>query len=221
MPKVLPQYLELRRQQILDAAATCFSHRGFHPTTMQDICKEAGLSPGAVYRYFPSKESIIQAMCERGGSRNAEAIQEALTRRGTLDILGYLIETFFLELDTLHSHAECALNVELIAEAPRNDHIREWLTRNLNEARGMFVDLMRAGQAKGEIDPALDVGSISQVMVALYHGFITQKLVDPEMDVHKYAQVLRSLFGGEFWCGPPADETAEAPLARASAALRH
>jgi AcrR family transcriptional regulator len=220
MPKVLPQYLELRRQQILDAAATCFSRRGFHPTTMQDICKEADLSPGAVYRYFPSKESIIQAMCERGGSRNAEAIQEALKREGTLEILGALIETFFLELDTLHSHSECALNVELIAEAPRNDHIREWLTRNLNEARGMFTDLMRAGQAKGEIDSDLDVASISQVMVALYHGFITQKLVDPAMDTQKYAQVMRSLFGGEFWCGPPAEPTPDASDLR-PAALRH
>ena len=47
MPKVLPEYLELRRQQILDAAAACFSRRGFHQTTMQDICTEAGLSPGA------------------------------------------------------------------------------------------------------------------------------------------------------------------------------
>jgi AcrR family transcriptional regulator len=221
MPKVLPQYLELRRQQILEAAATCFSRRGFHPTTMQDICKEAGLSPGAVYRYFPSKESIIQAMCERGGSRNAGAIQEALKLEGTQEVLGSLIETFFIGLETLHSHAECALNVELIAEAPRNEHIRAWLTRNLNEARGMFVDLMRSGQAKGEIDPTLDVGSISQIMVAMYHGFITQKLVDPDMDVQKYAAVLRSLFGGEFWRGAPVEDVPPATPAQRSPALRH
>ena len=61
MPKVLPQYLETRRQQIIDAAAACFARSGFHRTTMQDICNEAELSPGAVYRYFQSKEDIIQA----------------------------------------------------------------------------------------------------------------------------------------------------------------
>ena len=221
MPKVLPEYLELRRQQILDAAAACFSNRGFHPTTMQDICREADLSPGAVYRYFPSKESIIQAMCERGGNRNAGAIQEALQREGTLEVLNFLIETFFIELETLHSHSECALNVELIAEAPRNEHVRAWLTRNLHDARSMFMDLMQAGQEKGEIDPTLDVASISQVMVALYHGFITQKLVDPAMDVGKYAQVMRSLFGGTFWLGDPADEGTPGPAPRPSSALRH
>lgn len=221
MPKVLPEYLELRRQQILDAAAACFSKRGFHPTTMQDICKEAELSPGAVYRYFPSKESIIQAMCERGGNRNADAIQQALRQGNTLDVMNHLIETFFLDLDTLHSHSECALNVELIAEAPRSEHVREWLIRNLNEARSMFEDLMRAGQAKGEIDPSLDPASIAQVMVALYHGFITQKLVDPEMDVPRYAQVMRSLFSGSFWCGAPAGEADPAAGVQGSPALHH
>ncbi|MGE0685263.1 MAG: TetR/AcrR family transcriptional regulator, partial [Dehalococcoidia bacterium] len=45
MPKVLPEYLELRRQQILDAAAACFTRAGFHQTTMQDICAESDLSP--------------------------------------------------------------------------------------------------------------------------------------------------------------------------------
>ena len=81
MPKVLPEYLELRRQQILDAAATCFSRRGFHQTTMQDICREAELSPGAVYRYFPSKDAIIEGMCNRGQEQNAEALDEGLASR--------------------------------------------------------------------------------------------------------------------------------------------
>ena len=59
MPKVTQAHLEARRQQILDAAFGCFARQGFHQTTMQDICREAELSPGAVYRYFDSKEAII------------------------------------------------------------------------------------------------------------------------------------------------------------------
>ena len=41
MPKVQPEYLEHRRQQILGAAAACFSRNGFHQTSMHDICAEA------------------------------------------------------------------------------------------------------------------------------------------------------------------------------------
>src|SRR3954471_7288814 len=95
MPKVLPEYLELRRQQIVDAAAACFTRRGFHLTTMQDICDEAGMSPGAVYRYFRSKEEIIEAMCARGQSQNAEAIEAAMAHERTKDVFEALISTFF------------------------------------------------------------------------------------------------------------------------------
>src|SRR3989304_4862304 len=97
MPKVLPEYLELRRQQILDAAAACFVRRGFPRTTMQDICDEAGLSPGAVYRYFPSKEEIIEAMSEYRQRQNAERLEQAMGKEATLEaVAGPLPAVFFV-----------------------------------------------------------------------------------------------------------------------------
>jgi TetR/AcrR family transcriptional regulator, transcriptional repressor of aconitase len=62
MPKVSQEHLERRRQQILDAATDCFARQGFHATSMQDIFRASGLSAGAVYRYFPSKNSLIKAI---------------------------------------------------------------------------------------------------------------------------------------------------------------
>jgi TetR/AcrR family transcriptional regulator, transcriptional repressor of aconitase len=64
MPKVSQEHLERRRQQILDAATECFARQGFHATSMQDIFRASGLSAGAVYRYFPSKNSLIKAIAE-------------------------------------------------------------------------------------------------------------------------------------------------------------
>src|SRR5215213_11638526 len=54
-----------RRDEILAAAQTCFARSGFHQTSMQEICAEAGMSPGNLYRYFPSKEAIIAGITER------------------------------------------------------------------------------------------------------------------------------------------------------------
>jgi AcrR family transcriptional regulator len=65
MPKVSQEHLDRRRQQILDAAKECFAKDGFHNTSMQDIFKASGLSAGAVYRYFPSKHSLIRAIAEQ------------------------------------------------------------------------------------------------------------------------------------------------------------
>jgi AcrR family transcriptional regulator len=217
MPKVLPEYLELRRQQILDAAAACFARRGFHQSTMQDICQEADLSPGAVYRYFPSKEAIIEAMCQRGQAQNAEALQQGLAAGSTLAVFDELIRVFFLELDNLRNFETCALNVELISEASRNTHIQEWLTHTNHDVRTPLADLVREAQSRGEIDRTLDPESIARVMQAMYQGFVTQRLVEPNIDVEAYARVLRSLFAGTFWTGPEQ----QAPLPDMSAALQH
>ena len=65
MPKVSAEHLANRRQQILDAAASCFARNGFHRTSMQDIVKESGLSAGLIYRYFTGKDDMIVAIVER------------------------------------------------------------------------------------------------------------------------------------------------------------
>src|SRR5271166_1320158 len=64
MPKVTDQYRDARRDQILSAAKRCFLRDGFHATSMQDLFAEAGLSSGAVYRYFASKDEVIIAIAE-------------------------------------------------------------------------------------------------------------------------------------------------------------
>jgi AcrR family transcriptional regulator len=64
MPKVSQEHLDRRREQIIAAARECFAKDGFHDTSMQDIFRAAGLSAGAVYRYFPSKNSLIMAIAE-------------------------------------------------------------------------------------------------------------------------------------------------------------
>ena len=65
MPKVTEAHRESRREQILLAAWKCFSRNGFHSTSMADVIKEAGLSAGAVYLYFKSKDEIIVAVASQ------------------------------------------------------------------------------------------------------------------------------------------------------------
>ena len=53
---------QLRRQQILDAAAACFVREGFHGASIARIAKAAGMSPGNLYHFFPGKEAMIAAL---------------------------------------------------------------------------------------------------------------------------------------------------------------
>src|SRR5215203_6389495 len=60
-----------RRTRILDAAERCFVRSGFHRTTMQDIASEAAMSPGNLYRYFPSKDAMVGGLAERDRAQMA------------------------------------------------------------------------------------------------------------------------------------------------------
>ena len=115
----------------------------------------AELSPGAVYRYFRSKDEIIQAMEEQGRQRSA-AIIEAVTseRTDTLDVLERLVDVFFSKLEDVR---DCAVHIELWAEALSNPRIKETVVRIDESIRDAFSRrIVREAQERGAINPGLD-----------------------------------------------------------------
>jgi AcrR family transcriptional regulator len=66
-----------RRAEILEAAQRCFVRSGFHQTSMHEICAEAGMSAGNLYRYFPSMEALIAGIAERDRAEVARDIEQA------------------------------------------------------------------------------------------------------------------------------------------------
>ena len=195
MPKVLPEYLETRRREILDAAAACFARSGFHQSSMQYICSEADLSPGAVYRYFRSKEEIIEAMCERNTVEDAETIRAAVDTDSTQDAFNELTRIFLLGVQ---DHESCALSMQLLAEAPRNSTIFESVRKGRLAVRETLAEFIRKGQARGEFNPSLNAEAVAQVMCSLYMGLILQMQTEPDLDLMAYARVTRALFDGTF-----------------------
>ena len=198
MPKVTEAHLEARRQQILDAAAECFAQKGFHRSTMHDICQVAELSPGAVYRYFASKDDIIAAMEEQGRQHSA-AVIEAVTseREDTLAVLEGLVDVFFSKLEDVR---DCAVHIELWAEALSNPRIRKMVVGIDDSIRNAFVTkIVRRAQERGEISAKLDADSVARVMMAFWDGLVLQKTLDPDVDIWKYVAVMKAMLSGNFW----------------------
>ena len=88
--KTVTSKAELRRQQILDAAAECFRKSGFHGASMSEIAKSFGMSAGHIYNYFESKEAIIEAMVKRDLDQALERIAKI---QGEKDILKAMLGT--------------------------------------------------------------------------------------------------------------------------------
>jgi len=95
MPKVSQEHSDARRRQIIDAAFQCFARKGFHQTSMRDIYQQAGLSPGAVYHYFDSKDAIIQASFEFDYERSRDLFEAAAASDDPLKALMELLDFFF------------------------------------------------------------------------------------------------------------------------------
>src|SRR5690606_31226845 len=121
MPKLKPAIQQARREHILDAAEQCFARAGFHRTTMQDICRQAGVSPGALYVYFDSKEALIAGICERDRARFAERLAGLADAPDFLEALKELGEYYFVHQPAYRG----VLCLEIGIESTRNARIGE------------------------------------------------------------------------------------------------
>jgi len=203
MPKVSDAHLEARRQQILDASSACFSRQGFHQTSMQDICREAGLSPGAVYRYFSSKEDIIAASCQACQQADVDFIQ-SVTAGGNsaIGMLDQLVDEGFGILGDPEALDHLLVNIQLWAEAQRSPQIMDAYRENQQKTwQHALTGILVQGQESGEIDLELDAASMARILLSTWHGLLLQKSLEPEIDVLSYASTLKLVYHRAFSTG--------------------
>ena len=176
-----------RRRQIIDAAERCFVRRGFHAATMPEICAEADLSPGTLYRYFRSKEELIEALIERDRDENLAAIAAmAAAPDAATAIRQVVAET----AEALKEPGMAALFVETMAEAARNPRVGVMIRAHEASVGGATVALLEEGQLSGEIDPALDAAVAARLLGALFDGLVVRAAVDPELDLEALGPAL-------------------------------
>lgn len=205
MPKVSDTYLEARRQQVLDAAYTCFARNGFHATTMQDIAREAGVSYGVVYHYFSSKEDVIAATWEASREARKVRFQKALERPTTQDAVAEFLNLSVGRLEQPAQVPEMRMRVQLFGEALLNPRVAETLRSIWNDVLETFEDVIRQGQQRGEIGADVDARALGRAYLAVHDGLVVQKAIDPTVDLGKVIEVFWALHQGALW-GPRAGD---------------
>jgi TetR/AcrR family transcriptional regulator, repressor for uid operon len=179
-----------RRKQILAAAERCFARHGFHQTSMQEVCKEAELSPGSVYRYFRSKDDIIVAMATEHRAATQAQFAQALALPNALEALVLVASQV---LQQINDPACAPLHFECTAEAMRNPRVAEVVRREDAEIVSGLVELVRRGQTAGQIDATLDPRRAAEALVALADGLTWRKFLQPTVDTTTYEDTVRTV----------------------------
>ncbi|BCY11722.1 TetR/AcrR family transcriptional regulator [Actinoplanes sp. L3-i22] len=178
MPRVSQAHLDARRQQIVDAARARFASHGFAHTSMADIIAESGLSNGAIYRYFSSKEQIVIAVCEQG----TEALPRALTAEAVAGFLDHIRAR-------AHGTRHAQLVAQIYAEAAVSPPLAAVVQRQLAAMRAAVAELVPDSRRPR-------AAQIAEAFVALCVSYNQQLAIRGDLDPAPYTAALMAIING-------------------------
>lgn len=174
MPKVSAEYRAGRREHILQAARQCFMRNGFHATSMQDIFAEAGLSAGAVYRYFASKDEMIAAIAH-DNMQEVMAMVRSVAAQGPAASVGEVVAGVLELVAAKHSEDGLGgLAIQVWSEALRNPTLAAELDGLIRRTRADLAAVVRQAQASGSLPPDLPAEAVAATLFAILPGYILQ-----------------------------------------------
>jgi AcrR family transcriptional regulator len=190
MPRVSNEYMARRREEILEAAKACFAREGFHATSMRDIYRECGLSPGAVYNHFASKDEIVRSLGE-------ERLREAQGRREALELIEDPVEALRLMAagarEQLMREKDLVLDLQLAGEALRNESIAEVSRQTFHAMLETVVGLLCRAQSTGHLDSRVDPDALARVLIGIFQGVIVQTAIGAPPDRERHIRALRTV----------------------------
>jgi len=176
MPRISAERSGAQRDRIIDGASRVFAERGYGPTTVDAICDACGLSKGAVYGYFTSKEHLFLASSERVFERRYRVLAELQDARSGPAVVDALIEGFAGTLLRTEG-AFLRLWVEGFLLATTIPGLAE-LKRTYHSRFGALLEgALADAQTAGALDPGLDVVATAESVMALADGLMLYALV--------------------------------------------
>jgi AcrR family transcriptional regulator len=192
MPRVSPDYLDQRREQILDAALACSSRDGFSDTTIEAIAREAGISHGAIYLYFKSKDDIIRALAGRDGLVRTQRFSNGHNERAPERLADAIRNAQNLQSSPL-AESRRRVHAQLLAEGVRNPEFNVLIVDTWNDIGVSLSNIVRQGQADGDMDQGLDPEGVAQIIGAIHTGLVMRMANEPDLDIKPGITALHAL----------------------------
>ena len=170
---------EERRDQIISAAITCFSEKGYYEASMDEIAKAANLSKGSLYWHFKSKRDLFQSLVERWLQEFTDSLGTTLENAATAG------EKLRMMIDAVKSNAAAQpelarAQLEFYALAVRDEEFKAWLQENYAADRQFLESLLRQGIEDGEFREVPVDSAARMIMAYLDGALLHREINDPE-----------------------------------------
>jgi len=168
MPRVVPEYKEEARTRILLAANKVFGEKGYRQATMDDVAKKLGVSKGALYLYFASKEDLFEAICRAEPQAFKGVLYSSFSKnKQPLDSAG----DFFDNMLKWYG-PESGLSFEIFSEASHNPGLRRILKKTQDDYATVLMSYLEDGRKQGfiDLDRDLDLHYLTYALIGLWNG---------------------------------------------------
>ena len=172
------QRADITRSQLLDAAQVCFAEKGYDATGVADICRRAGVSKGAFYHHFPSKQALFLELLNHWLAALDARVAILRTQDGDaqdlLPGIAGLIPGVFAD-----AAGQLPMYLEFWRQAARDPIMWEATIAPFHRYREFFTEVIQAGIDKGALRP-VDAQIAARAIVAFGVGLLLQGVLEPD-----------------------------------------
>jgi AcrR family transcriptional regulator len=180
-----PKVVEDRREQIIDAAMSIFSQKGFDRATNKDIALAAGITPGLIYHYFESKEALLQAIVEgRSPLRLISSLSPTTLEQPPDVFLRFLAQQVLVIVE---DEKFVQLIRVFLPEVLHNPKISPIGYGAIQQALHFLEVYVSAKVAQGDLRP-VDPALVAQIFMSSVIGFVFRRKVLQDTSVAHYTQ---------------------------------
>ncbi len=169
------QRSEETRMHILEAATRRFSLQGYEAASVDDICTEAGVSKGAFYHHFPSKQTVFLALLETW-LKALDVGMEAMRKPTVPETLVEMTRVLPIALAT--ARGRLPMFLEFWLQASRDETVWKATIAPYRHYRDTFTKLIEEGIAEGSLKP-VDAQAAATALVSMAIGLLLQGVLDP------------------------------------------
>ncbi|WP_433742503.1 TetR/AcrR family transcriptional regulator [Falsibacillus pallidus] len=201
-PIVSEEYKVKMKKKIMETAFVCFAEKGFQNATMDDIVKNSGMSKGAIYNYFKSKDEIYIELMEQKTKESIDKINENLSKFDLAEEkMRYLLNIYSHQIERNPDWQNLIrVHIEFWLQSSRDESLKSMLDdRMKNIYQKLIIDILELGKTNGEFPGDLDSKMISTLFwsiidgISIYYGVMKDDYPYKQMVEKAGEMIMREL----------------------------